>query len=283
MARLLFVTVLGACAGLAASACVSLAIGPNVARPAHGDVAASLAPTPVASLCRNIFDQSGSLCEPPPPIVVVGDEPPSGCPTGPRLVGTWVVAAHPERSLALFAGAPGPVPLGAEVGQQQLLAVGKAAALFAGSEGHTCETRLFGAEADHVVPVAATLTPTQPLEVSAPPVEVVGDEVRLSSAVVTELLAHPEAHLGRVRLTAGADGARVYGVRRGDLLHRAGLRSGDVIESVDGLPVTALDALVGVAGAALTTGRVTVRVRSCRGGAVERTLIFEPPARGRLL
>lgn len=200
-------------------------------------------------------------------------ESPSSCASGPRLVGTWIES---ERSFALFAGMPGPVPLGADVGQQQLLAIGKAAALFGDAEGNTCERPLF--EADYVALEPAVAVTVQVPVVAAlggdEQVRLVGDEVRLSADLVTELFRDPQRRLGRARLLPGPDGARVYGVGRSDLLYRAGLRSGDVIVSVDGSPLTSFDSLVEGVASAMSTGRLRVSVRRRGGELMERTLVL---------
>jgi len=101
--------------------------------------------------------------------------------------------------------------------------------------------------------------------------------VRLSGALVAELLADPGRHFASARIVPGASGARVYGVRRADLLYRAGLRNGDVVESIDDVSVSSFDALVEVVVRALARGSLRVRIR--RGHeTIRRTLSFPPGA-----
>jgi len=274
MQRFVFLILLGASLGLFASAWLTLALIPDTREQPFE--ASSMLPSAglprVAPLCRNIFDASGSLCEEPR---THHDATASAapCDAAPRLVATWVVATDPQRSVAVFAGMATPRSAGAKLGDQTLSSAGAMVAWLVDDAGGTCACRLFDRDLD-VVPLLHDDADSSP-PARDDGLTVVGDEVQLSDALLERMLAHPETLLGRAHLVPFADGARVYGVRRQDLLYRAGLRNGDVLESVDGVRATSFDALVQAVTAALARGQARIRLR--RGSQiVERTLHARP-------
>ncbi len=163
-------------------------------------------------LCRNIFDESGSLCTTQPP----APPPPEmeSCSGGPRLVGL-VFDVDEDRSLALFDGY-GPRGEGDTIGTSTVVAIHDDEAWLVTTTSR-CRLGLFDRSTQEQV------TEEPPAPASHPQT--------LPRRVVEQVLAAPEL-LGRARLVPSTDGFRVYGVRSNDLLHQVGLRNGDTLKRI---------------------------------------------------
>lgn len=195
------------------SALVTLALGPITPPPWEGfQHAVAASDVERDPLCRNIFDESGSLCstvEPP--------EPPGeleSCAGQPRLVGL-VFDVDEDRSLALFDGY-GPRAKGEQVGPSTVVAIHDDEAWLVTTTSR-CRLGLFDRSSRQQV----TEEPAAP---SSRPVPVPRDVVR-------QVIDDPSL-LGRARLVPSRDGFRVYGVRSGELLYDAGLRNGDSLQRI---------------------------------------------------
>lgn len=194
---------------IAGSALVTLALGPIT--PPPWDELQSASDVERDPLCRNIFDESGSLCstqtpEPDPEL--------ESCAGQPRLVGL-VFDVDEDRSLALFDGY-GPRAKGEHIGPSTVVAIHDDEAWLVTTTSR-CRLGLF----DRSTREQVTEEPAAP---SSRPVPVPRDVVR-------QVIDDPSL-LGRARLVPSRDGFRVYGVRSGELLHDAGLRNGDSLQRI---------------------------------------------------
>lgn len=189
------------------SGLATLALGPITPAPWEGIDSVVAGDVERDPMCRNIFDESGSLCSTPPPLP---PETLESCSSGPRLVGL-VFDVDEDRSLALFEGY-GPRAEGDTIENSTVWAIHDDEAWLVTTTSR-CRLGLFDRSRREPVleePPAPRSIPTD---------------------VVSRVLDDPSV-LGRARLVASRNGFRVYGVRSGELLYDAGLRNGDVLERI---------------------------------------------------
>ena len=206
------------------SALVTLALGPITPPPWEGferegfERAVVGADVEREPLCRNIFDESGSLCTsvetPPTPPEI------ESCDGTPRLVGL-VFDVDEDRSLALFEGY-GPRAEGEQVGASTVVAIHDDEAWLVTTTSR-CRLGLF----DRSRREAITAEPPAPASIPRP----------VPRDVVSQVLQNPSL-LGSARVVQSRDGFRVYGVRAGELLYDAGLRNGDVLLRIGDLVIS---------------------------------------------
>lgn len=215
-----------------------------------------------AILSRNPFDSTvGSLLAPR-----AGGAPalgPEACGAKYRLISA-VASADPAESLVVIeTGAKRDLyRVGARVaGDAEVVQVGWRAALLRPAAGPACWVGLFA-------PRSGPASPVPPASASAPRAASTGDAAldaavaagvrqvgdgayEVDRALVDRVVASPSA-LSRTRVQpVEQDGAvvgfRLYGVRRGSLPTAVGLENGDLVHSVNDLPMTspagALEAL----------------------------------------
>lgn len=171
---------------------------------------------------------------PDPPDGPAGPAPPTACAPGWRLVGALVVPRHPERSIAAVRAPDGAAvlaPAGHHAGHT-LVGVHHAAAVLRRDDGTECLLPMF---TPHEAP--------PPDQTAGPPEDpavtrVGAHHFRVERAAVLAARRHaPTVRLQPVTRGGQLAGARVLGARPGTLVHRAGVRSGDVIRAVDGAPL----------------------------------------------
>lgn len=211
-------------------------------------------------LSRNLFDSVvGSRLAPEggPPSAA-----PEPCGARYRLVSV-VASAHAAESLAVIeAGARRDlVRVGARVADDaEVMQIGWRAALLRPAAGPACWIGLLSPRAAPEAPTAAPATPRRAASTGDPELDAavaagvrqVGEGVyEVDRALVDRIVASPGA-LARMRVQpveqdGTVTGFRLYGVRRGSLPTAIGLENGDLIHSVNDLPMTspagALEAL----------------------------------------
>lgn len=210
--------------------------------PALGVAHAQAAPVSPRSLCGNIFDDTGSLC-------AVRPAPPSDGRTeeltkcvGPELLGI----VHGESTgCALFAGS-GVVKPGEVFGRGYALVEVHTNRTVLAQGNARCEVRLFQTDDapilsnDHANGFAQR-----------------SGRVQVPRA---ELMSTGVQSLARLRAVPTLAGFRVFGVVPNSFVGGLGLRSGDVIVSVDGQPITP-DVALEIAGDIANLERLSALVR----------------------
>jgi general secretion pathway protein C len=218
-----------------------------------------------AILKRNIFDsKTGPLSWLPPPSrrssgSVEGasdtDRYTHVMPCGPgtRLVGYALNDARPENTRALVATSQGTqvLRLGDELLGRALVAVAPPHAVFTSRDGTSCSLYLFaksrgsssavGAKTSQAAPSKKGYSPSE-ADYNAGLIKLAKGEYRVKSAFLRKVLTEkanltrglrflPHPRRGHTR------GLQVYGIRKGSLLYRLGLRSGDILRTLNGFPL----------------------------------------------
>lgn len=224
-----------------------------------------------AILARNVFDSALGAIDclapdpaPPGPASEVVAAPGVECP-GVRLVASWASRDAPERSLASLAGEGGPwlVEPGASVAERVVETIETERVVLRSADGSACEVAMF---VPHAVTRTASLEPgVVPLvvdgalhvdpaagglssaELDASITTLADGSHTIERSLIDRVLASPSALLGSTRALQTEAGLRIYGAREGSLLARLGVRSGDVLRTVNGYdlrdPTAALSAL----------------------------------------
>jgi len=179
-------------------------------------------------LRRNIFDSArGSLAGPPTTPDPPDNDRVSRCDESSRLVATFFDSARPEGSIAAILDASGASRLyriGQQVGPYSLAGIaGQSVRLE--NEERSCQLRMFGGGP------GANEEPAPADGITA----LSEERYQISRAMVREAIASPES-LGAARVIMSASSGRreprLYGVRRGSVLSRIGLRNGDILKTV---------------------------------------------------
>lgn len=223
---LLYLLTLASLAYAAAAALPTLLPAATAALPSASAFALGETPDVTASLCRNIFDDSGSFCAPRPQRERESPTDLAKC-EEPRLLGI----VHGRRARrALFAGA-GVVKEGDEFLGYSLLEVHPQRAVLSQGDAR-CETRLFDPGPEGAANEGNQREGNQSV---APGLSL--REGRLQ--VPRSLVLRPDARaLDGLRGVPTASGIRLHGVRRGSIFSRAGFRNGDLITKVQGRALT---------------------------------------------
>lgn len=213
---------------------------------------------------RNVFDSSLRPCEQPlaPPQPDNQAVPPL-CEPSVSLIGT-MVSSHDTKSLALLRRDQEFMVVGiGEIleGQGQVRRIGWRLVLVEDESGGECLLDLYGPprEGRHLgahsarpvspAPLSSTSGGVLSASVLDDAIEVISPSARrVSKRFVEEVLSDPGRVLKAIRaralvVTEGGQmrGFRLYGIPRGSLLSRLGLRSGDVVNSVNNIEMTSLD------------------------------------------
>jgi hypothetical protein len=152
---------------------------------------------------------------------------------GGRLVGIVVNVINPYASIAATIGSDGPLLRRASDADVEKIEPERV--LLREGDG-LCELRLFAGP-------PAAVSPIDPAQRAAGAagaagaIQVSADDAGADDATI-------ERELRTVRAVPRDGGVALYGIRRGTLLDRLGLKNGDVIREVDGHPVTDLDAML---------------------------------------
>lgn len=184
-----------------------------------------------------------------------------------------MVAEPAEASSALLAPARGEPAQGFGVGD----ALARDATLVAIDHRSVRVERADGTI--EAISLATGVPASAPPEAGADPITLVAtDRYAVARSLVDRIIENPESLYARARAaphlgpSGEADGYRLSGIRRATLLHQLGVRNGDVLHSVDGVPVTrtadALEALQSLASASTFSLELTRRTQT-------RTLTFE--------
>ncbi|MEM9190288.1 MAG: type II secretion system protein GspC [Myxococcota bacterium] len=166
------------------------------------------------------------------------EDGPELCPSRYRLVGSLVDARHPDRSYAAIADGATPriLTTGSQLDEHEVMEIARARVVLRTPDG-TCDLRMFEqtlAAEPRTEPEGAT---------DDDGIEALGeDRYRIPEVLRTRVLASPTEVLGTARMIpARPEGLRVLGIRRSSVLHRLGLRSGDVLRRVNGQPLHGVD------------------------------------------
>ena len=202
------------------------------AEPRTSSAYARTPPSPEAIVASGLF---GHPPRDPSPGTGPGPELPAatGLPAcGGRLVGIVVDVLNPRASIAATVGSEGPRVRRAS--DQDVEKIEPERVLLREGEA-ICELRLFAGP-----PAALPIDPSQRAAGAAGAsgaIPVSAEDARADDATI-------ERELRTVRALPRDGGVVLYGIRRGTLLDRLGLKNGDVIREVDGHPVTDLDAML---------------------------------------
>ena len=101
-----------------------------------------------------------------------------------------------------------------------------------------------------------------------PGVRAVGDRVEVSSSTISRAIADPMAFAGTIRAMPTAGGLRLAGIRSDHALASFGVRSGDVIRTLDGAALDGPDAWLGAMGSIARPGAHTLEIER-RGQRVQ--------------
>lgn len=206
-----------------------------------------LAPTETPAV--PIPDDEPAHPPPPPPRVR------PACPSY-RLVGTFLVRGAPERSFA-------------------------AVQTSAGSTLISPSMSLDGVTVEAIEPDRLVLGDCEPAgspepqpSIAAPPEDELVTELAPNHYRITREAIASGEH-ARLRAIPDANGVRIYGVRRGSLAARMGLSNGDRITTVDGQPVTSVDAAMDAYARALSGNPVRITIER-RGQPIEVVVELAP-------
>ncbi|UJR86817.1 hypothetical protein [Sandaracinus amylolyticus] len=227
----------------------------------------SSAPTDRACeiLTRNVFDQRGPIpCDEPPPTataVTTTTTAPAECPPGLRLVATYL---HRDAPLAMIARPSGPteiVTLGTTIEPGTIERIEREH-LELEKDGTRCLLSMFAArEPTTLVRATTTSTPIAGARL-------LDDRIELERSALDRLVAEPAFARLRAMPAPTRDGrmaVRVLGIGRTHPLTTLGLRSGDLLTSMDGLGLDGPDAWLDAMTRARSPGRHVVIVE--RDGA----------------
>jgi hypothetical protein len=227
-----------------------------------------------AMLARNIFDSAtGPVAweaprPPPEPARQTEPEPVAlaRCASPElRLLASVVVARTPERSLAILRRGDDThvVQVGGAVGDAQLLALSPSHALVRAGDDTPCTVPLFLPMSERPR-VSAASEPRSPRQARARR----QDKKELFSAAELDAgirsagpgrfavqrsllergLTAPAALIRGARFVhsrvAGRQGMKVYGLRKGSVLRRLGVRNGDVVRTLNGFDIASADGLL---------------------------------------
>jgi general secretion pathway protein C len=201
---------------------------------ATGVVASACGSNPTAAVTeeRHTSERilaSGLFGRPPP----VHPEPPPGPAPEPggilpacagRLVGLVINVRNPRATMASTVGPEGSRIL--RIGDQDVEKIEPERVLMR-QAGGVCELRMF----DHGRAARPVLRPPDVIEVAT------ADAQADDEAIAREL--------STVRAIPRPTGLAIYGIRRGSLLDRLGMKNGDVVVSVGGQATTDVDAMLG--------------------------------------
>lgn len=207
-------------------------------------------------LARNVFDsETGPLWPPPvlpaptPPKTLLPGPWPPPCEDAGRLVASVHDTRHPELSIVSVGESGGAQVYGVEqaVGPRVVVAIGPELVLLRARAGSLCALRLFGertpparaappsrelpdAASSHASPTTAP-RPLDGVRALSP------TRFAIERSVVDRVLRDPVA-LGRLAIVVPhvrgghASGLRLYRIAPDSLLHRLGLRSGDLLRRI---------------------------------------------------
>jgi type II secretion system protein C len=268
------------------------------ARPA-GSVAPPLASRrhdPDVILRRNIFDSDqGDLTNAPiPETSLPNEELPPGevetpCKGTMRLVGTVVLPGDLDRSLAAIVGEDQKMTLhqgGAEVEGSRIRAIQPDAVILQ-NKGGFCRLRMFqvqGAAAQAPIPPPVALKPREPRhrapvvdrnagltdEEIAQGIEKINDtNYNLSRALLSKVLDSAGKLIGIAAVAPKIEngqsvGLEIQGIQPGTLLTKLGLQNGDILQNVNGEPLSSPDTALGAYTTLRTADKFNLTVR--RGG-----------------
>ncbi|AKF09727.1 type II secretion system protein N [Sandaracinus amylolyticus] len=269
MARIAIVVTLALVAWLAAgatNALVSLAL--VVDTPARARAAAPPSPTRIDRGCeilaRNIFDQRGALpCEERTPTSTVTAATPSApaeCTEGLRLVATYLDRDAP---LAMIARPTGPtelVTIGTTIEPGTIEHIEREH-LVLERDGTRCLLSMFASRA--TTTLARTAATPEPIAGA----RLLDDRIELDRSALDRLVSEPAFARLRAMPAPTRDGrlaVRVLGIGRDHPLAALGLRSGDLLTSIDARPLDGPDAWLEAMTRARSPGRHVVVVE--RGG-----------------
>jgi len=250
---------------------------------------------PAVILRRNIFDSAlGDLTDAPIPEASLPDEglPQQGvetpCKGTMRLVGTVVLPGDFERSLAAIVGTDQKVGLhqgGAEVEGSRIRAIQSDGVILQGKGGF-CRLAMFKVEGAANTPIPPPVAPKreEPLrrgpmvdrnagltdQEIAEGLEKINDtNYNLSRTMLNKVLDNAGKLIGIAAVSPKMEngqsvGLEIQGIRPGTLLTKLGLQNGDILESVNGAPLSSPDAALGAYGTLRPADKFTLSIR--RGG-----------------
>jgi type II secretion system protein C len=250
---------------------------------------------PGVILRRNIFNSAqGDLTDAPVPDASLpdsdlpSDDVETPCKGNMRLIGTVVLPGDLERSLAAIVGTDQKMGLhqgGAEVEGSRIRAIQSDGVILQNKAGF-CRLAMFeveGAEKPRIPPpVASRRKPTRRRpslvdrnaglsdEEIAEGIEKINDtNFNLSRELLNKVLDNAGRLIGIAAIAPKVENGRsvgleIQGIRPGTLLTKLGLQNGDVLESVNGQPLTSPDAALGAYTTLQTSDKFNLSVR--RGG-----------------
>jgi len=250
---------------------------------------------PAIILRRNIFDSAqGDLTDAPIAQAALPDEDlpleevETPCKGTMRLVGTVVLPGDFERSLAAIVGTDQKVDLhqgGAEVEGSRIRAIQSDGVILQGKGGF-CRLAMFEVEGSPKPPIPPPVASNRkeprrqrPVvdrnaglsdEEIAEGLEKVNDtNYNLSRTMLNKVLDNAGKLIGIAAVSPKIEngqsiGLEIQGIRPGTLLTKLGLKNGDILESVNGAPLSSPDAALGAYGTLRTADKFTLSVR--RGG-----------------
>lgn len=241
-----------------------------------------------------MFDSAqGDLSDTPIPDPALPDEdlPPeeveTPCKGTLRLVGTVVLPGDFERSLAAIVGTDQKVALhqgGADVEGSRIRAIQSDSVILQGASGF-CRLAMFkvaGAAASSPIPRPVASTPKEPRRGRGPAVDrnagLTDEEIaegiekvndtnyNLSRTMLNKVLDNAGRLIGIAAVAPKIEngqsvGLEIRGIRPDTLLTKLGLENGDVLESVNGAPLSSPDAALGAYTTLRTADKFNLSIR----------------------
>jgi general secretion pathway protein C len=223
-------------------------------------------------LARNAFDSATGA------IACDGDDPtgtggatdpvdttePAACDASLRLVATYVPQRDPSESFASIRDGSGRALLyaiGMAVGARQVSSIERERVELR-QGGVACTLALF--ERGAAPGSAEGPPPSAPPRAPLAGVRTVGDRVEVSASTISRAIADPMSFAGTMRALPAAGGLRLAGIRSDHALAAFGIRSGDLVRTLDGAPLDGPDAWLGAMGAIARPGAHMLEIE--RGG-----------------
>jgi type II secretory pathway component PulC len=221
---------------------------------------------PAIILRRNIFNSElGDLTQVPVAedelvdveSILDGEQELTSCNGKMRLIGTAVIPDDFERSMAMIVGSSGKNAFhqgGAEVDGSRVRAIYSHGVVLQTASGGLCELAMF--EQGRPRPKEPRFAPpNKPARRGVPTPEEIEDGIKIIDPSLVHikrvLLNRIITHFVKLRASVSIGpkverlkppGLRIRRVRSNNVVHKLGIRSGDIIESIDGKPVLGADA-----------------------------------------